>query len=121
MGASWGVQEHKELRGYLSQLCLYDQVDPTSLAAAEAMLRRRQTIEFSYLETVHDLESKNSHSSSRLAQEEQAIFGGMARVDSALMISPPLLDFARSGAKRSASLAKNLRKARGEREACEQK
>ena len=92
----------------------YDQVDPTDLAAAEAMSRRLQTIEFSYLEKVRDLESKNADSFSRLAQEAQAIFRGMARVDSALMISPLLLDFARSEAERSASLAKNRHQARGE-------
>ena len=110
------MQEHKELCGYLSQLCLYDQVDPCNLAASEAMFRRLQTIEFSYLEKLRELEAKNI-ASGRLTAEEQAIFGGMSRVDNALMISPMLLDFARAEAERAASLAKNLRKAREEREA----
>ena len=96
-------------------------MDPASLAASEAMFRRLQTIEFSYLEKVRDLQSKNAIRSSRLAQAGQAICGGTARVDSALMMSPLMLDFARSEAERSASLAKNLRKAREEREALKNK
>ena len=83
------------------------------------MFRRLQTIEFSYLEKVRSNEAGSS--GSRLSVEEQAILGGMQQVDGALMISPALLDYARTEAERSASLAKNLRKAREEREALKKK
>ena len=112
---AWGRQEHKEICGYISHMCLFDQYDATSSACGEAMFRRLQTIEFSYQEKVRGLEAKGV-SAGRLTPEEQAIFGGLTRQDSALMISPALLDHARSEAERSASLAKNLRKAREERE-----
>ena len=118
--SSWGVAEHKELCSYLKLLALYDQIDVTNCAAAEAMFRRLQTIEFSYLEKVRDLDSK-SVAGGRLTLEEQAIFGGLAKSDSALMVAPSLLDHARLEAERTASLAKNLRKAREEREAAKKK
>lgn len=112
----WGVQEHRELCQYLTLLCTFDQIDVRNLAAGEAMFRRLQTVEFSYLEKVRDLETKNS-TGGRLSLEEHIILGGMSSFDNALMISPSLLDHARSEAEKSASLAKNLRKAREEREA----
>ena len=105
--------EHKEISGYLHHLCVYDQLDPANVACAESMFRRLQTIEFSYLEKIRDAESK-AVGGGRLTMEEQAIFGGLTRSDSALMIAPALLDHARAEAERSASLAKNLRKAREE-------
>ena len=117
---SWGVVEHKEICMFLTYLATYDQVDPANVAAAEAMFRRLQTVEFSYIEKVKTLEANNA-SGSRLTAEEQAIFGGLAQSDSSLMIAPSLLDHARSEAERAASLAKNLRKAREEREAGKKK
>ena len=118
--SSWGVAEHKEICAYLTHLCCYDQVDPSNLAAAEAMFRRLQTIEYSYVEKVRQLEA-NAGGGSRLTGEEQAIFGGLQQSDASLMIAPELLDHARAEAERSASLAKNLRKAREEREAAKKK
>ena len=118
--SSWGIQEHKELCAYLELLCRYDQCDPTNLACAEAMFRRIQTIEFSYLEKIRDNESK-SMSGSKLTAEEQAIFGGLITIYSCLMLAPAPLEHARQEAERSASLAKNLRKAREEREAAKRK
>jgi hypothetical protein len=116
----WGIPEHKELCGYLTYLCLYDQMDASNVAAAEMMFRRLQTIEFSYLEKVRDHEAK-AVAGGRMTLEEQAIFGGMARTDAALMLAPSLLDHARAEAEKQASLAKNLRKAREEREAGKKK
>ncbi len=86
-------------------------MDPANLACAESMFRRLQTIEFLYLEKIRDVESKGA-SGGRPTLEEQAIFGGLTGTDAALMIAPSLLDHARAEAERSASLAKNLRKAR---------
>ena len=116
----WGVSEHKELCAFLTFFCLFDQIDPSNSAGCEAIFRRLQTIEFSYLEKVRDIEAKGA-AGGRLTPEEQAIFGGLTGADSALMLAPSLLDFARSEAERSASLAKNLRKAREEREANKKK
>ena len=110
--SGWG---HKEICGYFFHMCLFDQYDATNSACGEAMFRRLQTIEFSYQEKVRDFEAKRV-SGGRLTSEEHAIFGGLTRQDSALMTSPALLDHARTEAERSASLAKNLRKAREERE-----
>ena len=112
--------KHKEISGYLHHLCVYDQLDPANLACAESMFRRLQTIEFSYLEKIRDAEAKGA-AGGRLTLEEQAIFGGLTRTDASLMVAPSLLDHARVEAERSASLAKNLRKAREERAAAPKK
>ncbi len=77
-------------------------------------------IEFSNLEKTRDAESKGA-SGGRLTLEEQAILGGLTRTDAALMVAPSLLDHARAEAERSASLAKNLRKAREECAAAQKK
>lgn len=116
----WGVSEHKEISSDLSLMALYDQYDVVNSAAAEAWFRRLQTTEFSYMEKVKDGEAKTA-GGLRLTPEEQAIFGGLACTIAALMVSPPLLDFARLEAERAASLAKNLRRARGERQAARKK
>ena len=48
-------------------------------------------------------------------------FAGTSRAGGSLMICPPLLDYVRGEVEREASLAKNLRKAREEREAARTK
>ena len=53
----------------------------------------------------------------RLSLEEQTTFGGVTRQFSTLMVCPELLDHVKSETEKEASLAKNLRKAREEREA----
>lgn len=77
--------------------------------------RRLQTIEFSYSEKAKEAESKAV--GGRLSLEEQTTFGGVTRQYSTLMICPDLLDFVKAETEKEASLAKNLRKAREEREA----
>jgi hypothetical protein len=114
-GSWWGIAEHKELCRYLRLMSLYDQLDVSNLASAESMFRRLQTIEFSYLEKIRDQQAKNAPGG-RMTLEEQALFWGLSRTDSMLMIAPALLDHARAEAEKQASLAKNLRKAREERE-----
>ena len=51
-----------------------------------------------------------------MSLEEQQTFGGVTRQAGTLMICPELLDYVKSEVERDASLAKNLRKAREERE-----
>lgn len=53
----------------------------------------------------------------RLSLEEQTTFGGVTRQFATLMICPELLTYVKEETEREASLAKNLRKAREEREA----
>lgn len=119
-GAAWGIAEHKEVCGFLTLLALYDQIDVVNRAAAESLFRRLQTYEFSHAEKIREAETKNS-GGSRLSAEEQAIFGGMARTDAALLIAPRLLEYALAEVERSASLAKNLRREGEEREAVKKK
>ena len=73
------------------------------------------SIEFSYAERARDAESRAV--GGKLSLEEQTSFGGMTRQFSTLMICPQLLEHVKSETEREASLAKNLRKAREEREA----
>lgn len=80
----------------------------------EVIFRRIQTIEFAYAERAREAESKAI--GGRLSLEEQQTFGGLTRQASTLMVCPELMDFVKSEVERNASLAKNLRKAREERE-----
>ena len=114
-GAAWGIAEHAELCNILEYLGLYDQVDMANLVGVEAMFRRLQTIEFSYLDKVQENQAK-AMGGGKLSLEEQALFGGLSRSSAALMLAPQLMDYVRTEAEKNASLAKNLRKARQERD-----
>lgn len=81
----------------------------------EIQFRRLQTIEFSYSEKAKELEAKAV--GGRLSLEEQTCFGGVTRQYSTLLICPELLDYVKAETEKEASLSKNLRKAREEREA----
>ena len=110
-----GVQGHFQLTQIIKLLLLVDQCDGTNLQAAEAIFRRMQTIEYSYMEKVRDREQ--SGQSARLSLEEQAVFAGTTRGHTSLMVCPELLEYVRKEVEREASLVKNLRKAREERAA----
>eukprot|EP00438_Fugacium_kawagutii_P018856 Skav230896 [mRNA] locus=scaffold2765:199618:204679:- [translate_table: standard] len=113
--SAWGVQEHFQTSMSLRQALMVDQLDLVNLLSGEIQLRRLQTIEFSYAEKARELESRAV--GGRLSLEEQTSFGGVTRQFATLMISPQLLEHVKSETEREASLAKNLRKAREEREA----
>ena len=113
--SSWGIQEHFQTSMSLRTALLIDQVDPYNLLSIEVQFRRLQTIEFSYSEKAREAESKAV--GGRLSLEEQTTFGGVTRQYSTLMICPDLLDHVKIETEKEASLAKNLRKAREEREA----
>ena len=113
--SSWGIQEHFQVSVALRQALLVDQLDPYNLLSIEIQFRRLQTIEYSYSEKAKDLEAKAV--GGRLSLEEQTTFGGIARQYSTLMICPQLLDHVKIETEKEANLAKNLRKAREEREA----
>ena len=112
--SSWGIQEHFQVSMSLRQALLVDQVDGCNMLSVEIQFRRLQTIEFSYSEKARELEAKAV--GGRLSLEEQTTFGGVTRQFSTLMICPDLLDHVKSEMEKEASLAKNLRKAREERE-----
>lgn len=99
----------------MRQALLVDQLDAYNLMTIEVQFRRLQTIEFSYAEKAKDMESKAV--GGRLSLEEQTAFGGVTRHYSTLMVCPDLLTHVKEETQKEASLAKNLRKAREEREA----
>ena len=112
--SSWGIQEHFQVSMSLRQALLVDQLDAFNLLSIEIQFRRLQTIEYSYSEKAREQESKAV--GGRLSLEEQTSFGGVTRQFSTLMICPDLLDHVKLETEKEASLAKNLRKAREERE-----
>ena len=112
--SSWGIQEHFQVSMSLRQALLVDQINGCNMLSVEIQFRRLQTIEFSYSEKARELEAKAV--GGRLSLEEQTTFGGVTRQFSTLMICPDLLDHVKSETEKEASLAKNLRKAREERE-----
>jgi len=116
---SWGIQEHFQVSMALRQAILVDQLDAYNLLSIEVQFRRLQTIEFSYSEKAKEAEAKAV--GGRLSLEEQTCFGGVTRQYSTLMICPDLLDHVKLETEKEASLAKNLRKAREERDAARKK
>ena len=112
--SSWGIQEHFQVSMSLRQALLVDQVDAFNLLSIEIQFRRLQTIEYSYSEKAREQESKAV--GGRLSLEEQTSFGGVTRQFSTLMVCPELLEHVKLETEKEASLAKNLRKAREERE-----
>ena len=113
--SSWGIQEHFQVSMSLRQALLVDQLDGFNLLSVEVQFRRLQTIEYSYSEKAREMESKAV--GGKLSLEEQTTFGGVTRQFSTLMVCPDLLDHVKAETEKEASLAKNLRKAREEREA----
>lgn len=112
--SSWGVQEHFQLSMIAKHALQTDQINGYNSMFMEVIFRRIQTIEFAYAERAREAESKAI--GGRLSLEEQQTFGGLTRQASTLMVCPELMDFVKSEVERDASLAKNLRKAREERE-----
>ena len=112
--SSWGVQEHFQLSMIAKHALQVDQVNGYNNLFLEVIFRRLQTIEYAYADRAREQESKAV--GGRMSLEEQQTFGGVTRQAGTLMICPDLLDFVKSEVERDASLAKNLRKAREERE-----
>lgn len=112
--SSWGVQEHFQLSMIAKHALQVDQVNGYNNLFLEVIFRRIQTIEFAYADRAREQESKAV--GGRMSLEEQQTFGGVTRQAGTLMICPELMDFVKSEVERDASLAKNLRKAREERE-----
>ena len=80
----------------------------------EVVLQRAQTIDFAYREQVREPEQM-SGKGSRLTYEELAVFFGVTRSD-VIALSPKRFDYVREEEERFSELAKNLRKARAERD-----
>ena len=103
----------------LRALLCVDQVDGPNLHGVELIFRRLQTIEYSYSDKLR--ERAASSTSGRLTLDEQAAFGAVARAESKLMVSPKLLEAARTETEKEAGLAKSLLKAREARTALAKK
>ncbi|CAE7615478.1 unnamed protein product [Symbiodinium sp. CCMP2592] len=112
--SAWGIQEHWQLSNVIKHALQTDQLNGCNLLSLEVMFRRLQTIEYAYSEKAKDSESRAV--GGRLSLEEQQTFGGTTRLASTLMVCPELLEHVKAEVERDASLAKNLRKAREERE-----
>ena len=80
----------------------------------EVAFKRAQTIEFAYQERIREQQQLGGKGS-RLTYEEQAVLLGVTRSD-VIMICPKMLEYVREEVQRDSELAKNLRKAREERD-----
>lgn len=112
--SSWGVQEHFQLSMIAKHALQVDQLNGYNNLFLEVIFRRLQTIEYAYADRAREQESKAV--GGRMSLEEQQTFGGVTRQAGTLMVCPELLDYVKLEVERDASLAKNLRKAREERE-----
>lgn len=111
---SWGIQEHYQLTMTVKCAVQSDQLNPYNNLFCEVIFRRLQTIEYAYMERAREQEAKLV--GGKLSLEEQSTFGGITRAASTLMVCPELLEHVKGEVERDAQLAKNLRKAREERE-----
>jgi hypothetical protein len=112
--SDWGVGEHELLMSMVKLAAEYDQLDLGNSACMEVAFKRAQTIEFAYQERIREQQQMGGKGS-RLTYEEQAVFLGVTRSD-VIMICPKMLDYVREEVQRDSELAKNLRKAREERD-----
>ena len=115
----WGVQEHEQCMRYLELAGEYDQLDLVNCAFAEAVLRRAQTIEWVYHDRLR--EADLGATKERLSPEEMSAFSGLSKAGDLLMVSPDLLEHVKTVVEKDAGIMKNIRKARGEREARKKK
>lgn len=111
---SWGVQEHFQHSMVLRQLLQVDCINGGSSLGIELLFRRLQTIEYAHSEKAREAEAKLA--GGKLALEEQFVFGSVVRHAGTLMISPSLLSHVKEETEREVQLAKNIRKAKEERE-----
>ena len=118
---SWGVNAHWQSSNSLKCLGETDQCDLLNLVSAEAAFRELQTIEYSYLDKLKDLEGGGGGGAGRLTTEEQAMFAGTSRMATSLMICPALLDQVKQEVDREGGLLKNLVKSREARAALRKK
>lgn len=116
---SWGVQEHFQHSMVLRHLLQVDCLNGGSSLGIELLFRRLQTIEYAHSEKARESEAKLA--GGKLALEEQFVFGSVVRHAGTLMISPSLLSHVKEETEREVQLAKNIRKAKEERELASRK
>ena len=115
-GSAWGIAEHYQVMMTLKMSIQIDQLDGNNSATVENLFRRVQTIEFGWAERIRERENRAASSGSRLLLEEQAVFGGLTRTASNLMVCPLLVGHVREEVEKEAKLQKALRQSREERE-----
>ena len=113
---TWGVMEHFQISMMVRQLLQTDGINGCNSLAAELMFRRLQTIEYAHAERARETEGKAMGATSKLALEEQYVFGSLVRTAGTLMVAPELLQHVKEETEREVLLSKNLRKAKEERE-----
>lgn len=89
-----------------------DGINGASSLGIEILFRRLQTIEYAHSEKARESKVVGG----KLALEEQFVFGSVVRHAGTLMISPSLLSHVKEETEREVQLAKNIRKAKEERE-----
>ncbi|CAK0903612.1 unnamed protein product [Prorocentrum cordatum] len=109
----WGVAEHETLLRVIELAGQCDLLDVTKLACMEAAARRVQTIEWAYHDKIRETDAG---STSRLSIEEATAFSGLSRAGDLMMVVPALFEHVKLQVEKDAAIAKNIRKAKEERE-----
>eukprot|EP00973_Karenia_brevis_P059124 8231905-Karenia_brevis.AAC.1 len=114
----WGVELHEVVMRAADHFATYDGLDLSNAVGMEDLFRQAQLIEYSYLQESGDpAGGKGKNKGTRLvAPEEAAVFTGTHRDSGEVMVCPDLLDFVSKEIERDASIMKQIRKAREERE-----
>ena len=117
----WGVQEHEAALKILDLAGTYDGLDIPNSAGLEHLMRRAQLIEFTYSDRgpappTGNKSGKGGKKGSSGGFDEANIFMGQHRSHGDVMICPELIDYVSKETEREASVMKQVRKAREERE-----
>ena len=116
----WGVAIHELGLRVADSFGSYDGGDLPNFAAIELLFRQAQLVEYAYAQD-SDVKGDKGQGKGRFVKcgmlDEAAAFSGQHRDSGDIMVCPSLLDFVAKEIERDASVLKQVRKAREERNA----
>ena len=115
------MQEHEAALKILDLAGTYDGLDIPNSAGLEHLMRRAQLIEFTYSDRspatpTSSTAGRGDKKGSTGASDESNIFLGQSRWHGDVMICPELLDYVSKKTEKEASVMKQAKKAREERD-----
>ena len=119
--SDWGTSGHYSCCWILELMGSFDQLDLPNIAAAEAVARRLQAIEWQYRERVretscsHVVASVDVAGAPALTTSEVDLIEGAAKTDATLMVCPLLIRYVSDESKTEADVSKAEYKASEER------
>jgi len=111
--AEFGVAEHEAIMRVIETAMTYDQIRVSECASFELLSRRLQLIEERYAKLLMEAEAGKDHEDK---EYEMALFMGASRPNGSALICPALTEFISGRLREEASILKERRKGREERQ-----